>query len=58
MFITIRISLQPNTTEEHAKKLGNYIARHMKDSVGQYNAKPIDKVYLSVGEDGGNCLRP
>jgi len=58
MFITIRISLKPHTTEEHAKKLGRYIASTMKDSVGQYNAEPIDKVYLSVDEGDGNYLGP
>lgn len=50
MFITIRMSLQPHTTEERAKEVGNYIASTMKDVIGPRPSQYIDKVYLSVDE--------
>jgi len=58
MFITIRISLQLNTTEKHAEELGKYIAQHIKDSVSPRIGEPIDKVYLSVDQGDGNYLGP
>ena len=58
MFITIRMSLQPHTTEERAKEVGLYIASTMKDTVGPRPAQYIDKVYLAVEEGDGNYLEP
>lgn len=50
MFITVRMSLQPHTTEERAKEVGRHIASTMKDTIGPKPAQYIDKVYLSVDE--------
>ena len=56
MFITVRVSLQPHTTEKQAKELGNYIATNVKDTIGSGPAQYVDKVYLSVNEGNGNDL--
>jgi hypothetical protein len=58
MFITVRVSLQPHTTEERAKELGNNIATHVKDAVGPGPSQHIDKVYLAVDEGDGNYVGP
>lgn len=58
MFITVRVSLQPYTTEEYAKELGNNIASNIKDAVGPGPSQHVDKVYMAVDEGDGNYVGP
>jgi hypothetical protein len=56
MFITVRVSLQPHTTEDHAKELGGKIATQIQKSTNLLHT--IDKVYYDVDEGDGNYLGP
>jgi len=58
MFITVRVSLQPNTTESQAKELGRDIASAIQVEARNKLGEPIDKVYFSVDEGDGNYLGP
>lgn len=56
MFVTVRVSLQPNTTEERAKELGNEITDQIHKNTNL--SYTIDKVRYAVDEGDGNYLGP
>lgn len=56
MFITIRMSLQPHITEEHAKELGGKIATQIQKNTNLLHT--VDKVRYAVDEGDGNYLGP
>ena len=56
MFITVRVSLQPYTTKERAKELGNKIASQIQRNTNVSHT--VDKVRYDVDEGDGNYLGP
>ena len=56
MFVTVRVSLQPYTTEERAKDIGNEIADQIHKNANL--SYTIDKVRYAVDEGDGNYLGP
>lgn len=57
MFITVRVSLQPETTKEQATIIGNQIAILIQES-NKKDFYRVHKVYFSVQDGDGDYLGP